>query len=211
MLDYEFPLFDKGIKNILGIDEAGRGPLAGPMVVAGVVFEQNILRAMYEVADSQYHLINDSKKLSPKKRTHLYDFICDNAINYEIEIITNTQLDEWGISRATQIAFFNISNRTIKKLGNVYVLTDSFRIEAIHESKQTNLIRGDQLSISIAAASIIAKVTRDRIMEELHKEYPKYQFNKHKGYGTKLHMELIKKHGPCSIHRKSFEPIKSML
>jgi len=230
MLQYEKNLFDKGIKFIAGVDEVGRGPLAGPMVVSAVILD---LQSIFNIAikaksivgmpndeflsiinndveyQKNYGKINDSKKVTEKTRNVLADFIKENCISFSIIEISNTELDEIGISQATQKAFFN--SVTKLKINPEYIFTDAFKIKNISDKKQTNLVKGDSLSISIAAASIVAKVHRDALMVKYSAIYPEYGFDEHKGYGTKKHLEMIKKYGACDIHRRSFEPIKSLL
>ena len=214
LTSFEKKLLDKGIKVIAGIDEAGRGPLAGPMVVASVVLKPDVLIKLSInnpnlIEHKEYLEIKDSKKLSEKKRNRLDDFIKANALDYKIEEISHKIIDLKGISHGTQVGFFNCYKNLSKKVE--HVLTDNFMIKAVPTYKQTNIVKGDGLSISIAAASILAKVHRDNIMREFAKKYTKYGFEKHKGYGTKSHIDILKKLGPCDIHRKSFDPVKSML
>jgi ribonuclease HII len=219
VIKFESTLLKKGIKYIAGIDEVGRGPLAGPLVVAAVILDLNKAITQYNNGklfktpklDDFYSHINDSKKISDSKRRAIDVLIRSESISYSIIEISNKKLDEIGISDATQLAFYNsIKNLDIKP---EHILTDSFEIKKITLVNQTNINRGDQLSISIAAASIIAKVYRDNKMIKYHNNneiYAKYSFDKHKGYGTKAHIEALKKYGYCDIHRKSFEPIRSM-
>jgi ribonuclease HII len=209
LIDYEKNLWKRGILLIAGVDEVGRGCLAGPMVVGAVMLNAEQLRNN-DISSrilELYNEIKDSKKLTPKRREVLSNFIKENAISYQIEVIASTDLDKWGITKATQIGFFNSVNRLKQK--PQHILTDSFKIKVMSDDIQTNIIHGDNLSISIAAASIVAKVFRDELMIELSKEnaYKIYGFDKHKGYGTKLHMEMIQKHGICDLHRRSFKPI----
>lgn len=212
---YEIPLWERGIEYIAGIDEVGRGALAGPLVVGAVILNPSHLLRNYDVASElleTYGQIKDSKLISAKKRERLAVFIKQHAISYSIEQITPAIIDSEGITGATQIAFF----RAIKNLSTKaqHVLTDTFEIKKLTQQNQTNIVSGDKLSVSIAAASIIAKVFRDDLMVNLHnkvEKYQKYHFHKHKGYGTKLHKDMISEHGPCDIHRKCFEPIKSLL
>lgn len=191
---YEQAAYDKGYKVIAGCDEAGRGPMAGPLTVAACVFEEGF----YD------ERINDSKQLSEKKREELYDLIIEKAKAYAIVIIDEKRVDELNVYEASRQGMIE----AVQKLGvNVdYVLTDAMplRNEMAHEA----IIKGDAKSISIAGASILAKVTRDRIMKEYDLLYPQYNFKKHKGYPTKEHKELLKKYGPCPIHRYSFGPVK---
>ncbi|MBR1454091.1 MAG: ribonuclease HII [Lachnospiraceae bacterium] len=182
-----------------GIDEAGRGPLAGPVVAACVVLDR----------EKEILYINDSKKLSEKKRNELYDEIKDKSYAYGIGIVDEKIIDEINILEATHIAmkeaYENADKMLKEKLDkNINMLfVDALKIKNV-DIKQISIVHGDALSISIAAASIIAKVTRDRMMIEYDKVYPEYGFQQHKGYGTKVHMDALKKIGPSPIHRKSF-------
>lgn len=208
----EKELYSKGFKYIAGVDEVGRGPLAGPFVVCAVILDiEKLLQNEYPI-DKEYGLyskIKDSKKVTEINRTLISSFLLSEHINYSIVEVHPTELDEMGISKATQYAFY----RAVNTLGITpdHILTDSFEIKNINKEIQTNIIRGDDKSITIGAASIIAKVHRDNIMLEEHNKYPEYGFDAHKGYGTKGHLEAIEKHGICDIHRKSFEPIKSII
>ena len=191
MLEYERMLQESGAKFIAGIDEAGRGPLAGPVVVAGVVMpldDTDIIEG-----------VNDSKKLSAKKRDMLYDLICEKAIDVQVAIIDNEIIDRDNILNATKSGMLQCING-FKKVDRV--LIDAVKLDA--KVPTLSIIHGDALSYSIAAASIVAKVTRDRLMLEFHEKYPQYNFAKHKGYGTAEHIRLLKEHGPCPIHRRSF-------
>ena len=191
MLEYERQLQEGGAKYIAGIDEAGRGPLAGPVVVAGVIMplgESELIEG-----------VNDSKKLSAKKRDMLYDLILKKAIDVQVAIVDNETIDRDNILNATKSGMLQCINgfERVDK-----VLIDAVQLNA--KVPTLSIIHGDALSYSIAAASIIAKVTRDRIMLEYDKEYPDYNFAKHKGYGTAEHIRLLKEHGPCKIHRRTF-------
>ena len=191
MLEYERQLQDSGAKYIAGIDEAGRGPLAGPVVVAGVIMpldDKDIIEG-----------VNDSKKLSAKKRDLLYDLIMEKAIDVQVAIIDNETIDRDNILNATKSGMLNCIDG-FEKVDRV--LIDAVRLDA--KVPTLSIIHGDALSYSIAAASIVAKVTRDRIMEEYHRQYPQYNFAKHKGYGTAEHIRLLKENGPCPIHRRTF-------
>ncbi len=181
---------------ICGIDEAGRGPLAGP-VVAGAVILPKDCRIMY---------INDSKKLSAKKRDELYDEIREKALEVGVGVVDNKRIDEINILQATYEAMREAIGE-LKTEPDIF-LNDAVKIPGIL-TKQVPIIKGDAKSQSIAAASIIAKVTRDRIMEAFDILYPEYGFSKHKGYGSAAHIDAIKKYGPCPIHRKTF--IKSFV
>ena len=188
----EDELRKRGFNKICGIDEAGRGPLAGPVVVAGVIMP----------ADSMIEGVNDSKKISEKKREKLYDQILEEAISYGVGIIGQDEIDEINILNATKKGLtMSLKELTVKPdLIIVDALTHIDTMGIPYES----IIKGDAKCYSISAASIIAKVTRDRIMREWDKVYPEYGFEKHKGYGTSAHIEAIKKYGLCPIHRKSF-------
>ncbi|AKL98572.1 ribonuclease HII [Endomicrobium proavitum] len=186
---------DKGVNFLAGIDEAGRGPLAGPVTAAAVIFPQ----------DARIPFLNDSKKLTPKKREELFEIIQNTALAFAVVSIDNKIIDEINILQATFLAM----KRAVESLkinpelclvdGNHKIPNLLFNQEAV--------IGGDAKSASVAAASILAKVTRDKLMLEYAKQYPQYFFEKHKGYGTKTHIEAIKKHGACSIHRLTFAPI----
>lgn len=194
-LAYENALYKVGYQHICGIDEAGRGPLAGPVVAAAVIFKKGF-----------YHKdINDSKKLSVKQRDILYDLIMDNAVSVGISIIDHHIIDDINILEAARLAMQEAMNKLQVKPD--YALTDHMDIKGI---PYTSLIKGDQLSMTIAAASIIAKVTRDRIMIDYDKQYPLYGFKDHKGYGTKKHLEALKLYGITPIHRKTFKPVTSI-
>ena len=192
MLEYENSLIKEGYKHIAGIDEAGRGPLAGPVTVAVCIMPLD--------ADKIIDGVNDSKKLTPKKREELYDKIINTATAYSIVNIGEKVIDEINILNATKLGMK-------KCLENIdvtpdYVLIDAVKIDS--EIPYSAIIHGDALSYSIACASILAKVSRDRLMTTLDEKYQGYGFAKHKGYGTKMHVEKLKQLGPCDIHRKSF-------
>ncbi|MEG6584064.1 ribonuclease HII [Dendrosporobacter sp. 1207_IL3150] len=196
MFFHEQQLYDKGIKLIAGVDEAGRGPLAGPVVIGAAILPIG------------YHLpyLNDSKKLSAIQRLKLYQDIKKNAITTTHIVVDATQIDELNIYQATVKGMYEaIASLTPQPEA---VLIDAVPLTEI-KIPSLSLINGDALSASIAAASIIAKVERDAIMENYDNEFPGYGFAKHKGYGTAEHIKAINSLGPCTIHRKSFEPIKS--
>lgn len=189
-IDKEF--FDMGMKYVCGIDEAGRGPLAGPVVVASVMLPEN----------SMIEGVNDSKKISESKREKLYDVILSEAISYGIGIIYQDEIDEINILQATKKGLHEaVANMEIKP--NVILVDALTGIDTLGIPYKS-IIKGDAKSYSIGAASIIAKVTRDRIMREWDKVYPEYGFAGHKGYGTAKHIEAIKKYGLAPIHRRSF-------
>ena len=193
MLDYEKDLYGKGINFIAGIDEVGRGPLVGPVVAAAVILPEGFYNKD----------INDSKKLSEKKRNELYEVIKNNAISIGIGIVSNKRIDEINIYEATKEAMLLAVNDL--SVIPEYLLIDAMKLDLSIPS--ISIIKGDAKSESIAAASIIAKVTRDNMMYELDKKYPMYGFASNKGYGTKKHIESIKKYGIISEHRKSFKPV----
>lgn len=184
---------------IAGIDEAGRGPLAGPVVAGCVVLDRS----------KEILFLNDSKKLSKKKREELFAEIKEKALAFGVGIVSEKVIDEINILEATHIAmkeaFENANSMYKEKFGKEINLlfVDALKIKNI-DVKQVSIIHGDALSISIAAASIIAKVTRDKMMEEYDIKFPEYGFAKHSGYGTKFHMDKLKEIGPCEIHRKTF-------
>jgi ribonuclease HII len=176
---------------IAGVDEVGRGPLAGPVVAACVILDKN----------KQILYLNDSKKLSEKKREALYKEICESAVAYGIGIVSPARIDEINILNATYEAMrAAISNLKLKP---DILLNDAVHIPEV-DIKQVSIIKGDAKSVSIAAASIVAKVSRDRLMVDYDSLYPEYKFAKNKGYGTKEHISAIKEHGLCPIHRRSF-------
>lgn len=191
LLEYENQLLEAGNKLIGGIDEAGRGPLAGPIVVAGVIMplgESDLIDG-----------VNDSKKLSAKKRDKLYDEILAKAIDVQVAVVDNKTIDEINILNATKQGML----QCIEGFSKVdCVLIDAVKLDT--SVRTLSIVHGDALSYSIAAASIVAKVTRDRMMEDFDKSYPQYGFAKHKGYGTAAHIAALKQYGPCPIHRRSF-------
>ena len=189
---FEKELYNKGFDKICGIDEAGRGPLAGPVVVAGVIMPQ----------DSMIEGVNDSKKVSEKKREKLYDLIIEEAISYSVAIIGQDVIDDINILNATKKGVEEV----VKGLD---VKPDLIIVDALtHINTQgipyDSIIKGDAKCYNIAAASILAKVTRDRIMRQWDEIYPQYGFSSHKGYGTAKHIQAIKEYGPCPIHRNTF-------
>ncbi|MBN7771892.1 ribonuclease HII [Clostridium aminobutyricum] len=199
MKQYEEALYLQGVKFVAGVDEVGRGPLAGPVVTACVVLPEH-----FDVLG-----VDDSKKLSEKKREELYIKIKEKAIVYAIGMADHTTIDEINILEATKKAMKQAIEKVHRELlanhgqGIDHVLIDALTLKDV-EIPQTGIIKGDASSISIAAASILAKVTRDRMMVEYAKEYPDYAFERNKGYGTKAHYDGIHKTGVCDIHRRSF-------
>ena len=192
MKEFETELYNNGINFIAGIDEVGRGPLVGPVVTAAVILPK----------DFYDERINDSKKLTEKKRELLYDVIMENAISVGIGISSEDVIDEINILNATKRAMLEaVNNLSVKP---EHLLIDAVKLNT--SIPQTSIIKGDAKSESIAAASIIAKVTRDRMMVELDKIHPEYDFKHNKGYGTKRHIEAIRKYGIIKEHRKTFAP-----
>lgn len=191
MQRYERELQQQGVTLVAGVDEVGRGPLAGPVVAAAV-----ILPVEFSVLG-----IDDSKKLSEKKREELYDKILEHCICYALGIVDHQDIDRINILQATRLAM----QLAIEGLGvqPEHVLIDALVLPAV-PLPQTGIIRGDSASVSIAAASIIAKVTRDRMMQDFHQQYPGYCFDRNKGYGTREHYEGIRRQGLCGIHRRTF-------
>jgi ribonuclease HII len=187
----ENELKQKGFKFVCGVDEAGRGPLAGPVSVAAVILPEGC----------DIEGLNDSKKISEKKREQLYPIICDKAVAWSVVLVDHEEIDRVNILNATLEGMKKAIESL--KIPADYAIIDGNRLPEL-DIPSNYIIKGDAKSMSIAAASVIAKVTRDRIMTEYDKIYPEYQFAKHKGYGTKLHYEMIKKCGICPIHRKTF-------
>lgn len=190
MRKFEDPLYETGVKYIAGIDEVGRGPLAGPVVACSLILRKDVL----------IEGVNDSKKVSESKREKLFDIILDNVEAYGIGIVNEKVIDEINILNATKKAMTDAVNKM--KITPEHLLIDAEKLNI--GIPYTPIIKGDALSISIAAASIIAKVTRDRMMQEYDSIYPGYNFTKNKGYGTKEHIDAILKLGPSPIHRKTF-------
>lgn len=188
---YENLYWDKN-QYVIGIDEAGRGPLAGPVVVAGVIFPIG-----YDSKD-----IYDSKKLSLKKREELYKVILEDALYYNIQIVDEKEIDKYNIYQATKMA----NERIVLDSKCQVVLTDAMKLQ-LENYTVYPIIKGDQKSCSIAAGSILAKVTRDHIMDEYDAIYPQYGFKQHKGYPTKAHLQALQQFGPCPIHRFSYGPV----
>ncbi len=197
LYEYENKLYDAGINYIAGVDEVGRGPLVGPVVASAVILPKGFF----------HKDIKDSKKLSEKKRDYLYDVIMANAISVGIGIISNERIDEINIYEATKEAM-------LKAINNLSVKPDHVLIDAMPLNlniPSTSIIKGDAKSESIAAASIIAKVTRDKMMYELDETYPMYDFKHNKGYPTKTHLAALQKYGIISLHRKSYKPVSDVI
>lgn len=193
LLKYEKELYKKGYNLIAGTDEAGRGPLVGPVVAAAVILPKG------------YTLdgLNDSKKLTEKRRNKFYEIIKRDAISVGVSIISEKIIDEINILEASRLAMNNaLDNLEVKP---DYILTDAMKLD--RDVEVLPIIKGDAKSLTIAAASVIAKVTRDRLLVELGEKYPQYEFEKHKGYPTKRHIELVKQYGVLDEYRKTFKPI----
>ena len=206
-LKEEKKLWGKGFKRVAGLDEAGRGPLAGPVIAAVVMVKISNFRLPISKFQPPKDLkkVNDSKKLTAKKREELYKILIKNPfIEWGIGKVSEKVIDKINIFQATKLAMQKaINNLKIKP--DFLILDGNFKINS--RISQKPIIKADQKVFSCSAASIIAKVTRDRIMEKYHKKYPKYGFKKHKGYPTEFHFKMLKKHGPCKIHRKTFWPV----
>lgn len=199
MDQYEKELNNNNIFLIAGIDEVGRGPLVGPVVSACVVLPIN-----YELEG-----LNDSKKLSGKKRNKFYKIIKKDALGIGIGIVDNNRIDEINILEATKESMLIAINKCLKKTKIEHILIDAVKLKL--DIPSTSIIKGDSKSKSIAAASIIAKVTRDNIMYKLDKEYPIYDYKSNKGYPTKKHIEIINNYGIMNLYRKSFKPVKDII
>lgn len=190
-LEFEKEALAKGYKSVCGVDEAGRGPLAGPVCAAAVILPEGVI----------IEGVNDSKKLSEKKRESLFGVIREQALSYSIAYATVDEIEEINILNATMLAMRRaIDGLDIKA---DYAMIDGNKIPPIDIDAEC-IVKGDAKSMSIACASILAKVSRDRLLYKYAEEYPMYGFDKHKGYGTKVHREAILKYGPCPYHRKSF-------
>jgi ribonuclease HII len=198
----EKSLYKQGYQYVAGIDEVGRGPLAGPVVAAAVIMPKKIKRS--EWVDQ----VKDSKLLSSHQRERLYNRIVDITVSFGIGIISSHVIDTQGIAKATRLAMKQAVEQC--NPSPVYLLIDYIKLPEV-SLPQKGVVNGDSICFSIACASILAKVTRDRIMVELDKEYPGYGMSKHKGYGTKEHLDSLTRLGPCLIHRRSFQPIKETI
>ncbi len=198
LYQYEKELWKNGINLIAGMDEVGRGPLIGPVVTACVILPKDFV----------LEGLTDSKKLSEKKREEFYDYIMEHAISVGIGMMDEKVIDEVNIYEATKLAMYQAVEKS--KVKPEHVLIDAMKLDKL-EMPSTSIIKGDAKSISIAAASVIAKVTRDRMMIELDKKYPMYGFKSHKGYPTKKHIEAIKEYGLIDGYRKTFKPISEIV
>ena len=198
LYQYEKELWDNNINYVAGVDEVGRGPLVGPVVTACVILPH----------DFRLEGLTDSKKLSEKKREKFYSYIIEHALSVSIGMMDEKVIDEVNIYEATKLAMYQaINNSDIKP---DHVLIDAMKLEDL-EMPSTSIIKVDAKSISIAAASVVAKVTRDHMMIELDKQYPMYGFASHKGYPTKKHVEALKKYGVLDNYRKTFHPVDELV
>lgn len=198
MLTFEKELWSRNLRFVAGVDEAGRGPLAGPVVAAAVILKTG----------SSMEGVRDSKKLSPQRREELFETIVNESFSYGVGVIEHTVIDCWNILSAT----FAAMRLAISKLTVIpdHILVDGYPIPDLN-LPQTGIIGGDDSSTSIAAASIVAKVYRDRLMEFYDAAYPQYGFARNKGYATPQHIDALRCHGPCRIHRKTFRPVRNLL
>ena len=198
MLEYETIARSKGYDVIAGVDEAGRGPLAGPVVAAAVLLAN----------DSKLDGLDDSKKLSPKAREKFFLIIKEQALSYGLGVVGIEEIDKINILQASLLAM-KYAVEGLSNKPNLLLIDGNQNIDS--DIKQWAIVKGDSLSQSIAAASILAKVTRDKIMNQYHEQFPQYAFDKHKGYGTRLHRDLIRKYGPCPIHRRTFKGVSEFV
>lgn len=206
LLDFEEELWSKGFTRVAGVDEAGRGPLAGPVVAAALVFEPDYARRESGTALAG---LTDSKQLSELRREHFYDLLVSSAsVSWAVGIASPGEIDDINILQATHLAMLRAVNG-LPELPE-HILVDGLPVKGL-PCDSTSIVKGDARSLSIAAASIIAKVTRDRMMQELHRKYPSYGFDAHKGYGSKRHIQSLLEHGPSPVHRKSFRPVREAL
>lgn len=197
--EYEKKYWNMGFNNIAGVDEVGRGPLIGPVVTACVVLPHNF----------KLEGLTDSKKLSEKKRNEFCEYIKQNALAYSIGVVGPEEIDEINIYQASKKAMLLAIEDIRKKINVDYVFTDAMPLEL--DIPSLSIVKGDLKSITISAASVIAKVTRDNMMYELDKKYPQYKFGSHKGYPTKKHIEAINKYGLIEGYRKTYEPVKELI
>ena len=198
LFEFESKAGHQGFKNIAGIDEAGRGPLAGPVVAAAVIFPSKV----------NIPGLNDSKKLSANKREELFPKIQEISVAFGLAVVDQKVIDKINILQAARLAMKQ-AVETLKITPGLLLIDGNQKIDST--LNQWAIVKGDSRSLSIAAASVLAKVTRDRIMDGYHKLYPQYEFNRHKGYGTRLHRNLIQEHGPCPIHRSTFKGVSEYI
>ncbi len=198
MLEFEVQAGEAGYQWVAGVDEAGRGPLAGPVTAAAVILPNHV----------DLEGVTDSKKLSVAQREKYFTLIQERAVAYGIGTVDVEAIDSINILQATRLAM-RLAVEKLPKSPDLLLIDGNQSIE--FPSEQWTLVKGDSRSLSIASASVLAKVVRDRIMEDYHHQFPQYRFDKHKGYGTKLHREQIERLGPCAIHRKTFKGVKEYL
>lgn len=198
MYHYETSLFSEGYEYIVGVDEVGRGPLAGGVLAAAVILDSKVI----------IEGLNDSKKLSEKKRIMLDKQIRELALDYAYGYVDENEIDSINIYQASKLAMIRAIKSLYKRVD--YILSDAMPLKEL-DIPFLAIIKGDTLSASIAAASIIAKVKRDEIMDKFSESFPEYGFENHKGYPTKFHLQQLKKYGPCKIHRKTYKPVKDLL
>lgn len=206
----ERKLWEQGYSNVACVDEVGRGPLAGPVVAAAVCLTPKLSLPKLHLISLSFSRLRDSKKLSPKRREEVYKTVKEHSeIQWGIGVVSEKLVDKMNIFQATKLAMKKAIANLQKKISVDFLVIDgNMKIDLpIH---QKSIIKGDEKVFSCALASIVAKVTRDRMMVRYHKEYPQYGFNRHKGYGTKLHLQKLRRFGPCPIHRRTFAPLKNL-
>jgi len=199
-IELEKKLWSGGLKYVVGIDEAGRGPLAGPVCAGAVLIDEKC-----ELSE----LVRDSKKMTEKRREEVFEFIKENSLGWGVCMVSNMVIDKKGIQEAVRIAMWEALKQVEKMIGRKaeYLIVDGTNVSNLFGYDMLKIKAGDLKHYSISAASILAKVTRDRYMKDISIKYPEYGFERHVGYGTKAHIEAIQKYGPCDIHRRSFKPI----
>ncbi len=198
MENFEEQARTKGYQCVAGVDEAGRGPLAGPVAAAAIVLPP----------DCDLTGLDDSKKLTEERRDYFYEKLTQMTDLWFVAVVDSPCIDEINILQATRLAMKQAVEK-LSRLPDLVLVDGNQRIDI--EPEQQTLVKGDQRCLSIAAASVLAKVTRDRLMHDYHHQFPLYAFDQHKGYGTKLHRDRIREHGPCEIHRKTFKGVKEYL
>lgn len=204
MLEHEQAAWSEGIVRVAGVDEAGRGPLAGPVVAAAVVFDPEYLQREQHGA---LQLLTDSKKVTPRRRDLFFELLTSSsAVTIGVAEVSATEIDQINILRATHQAMA----RALAQVASELALVDGLPVPGLPCPSRA-IVKGDSKSLSIAAASIIAKVTRDRMMQVLHEEYPAYGFARHKGYGTAAHLTALRDHGATPHHRQSFAPVRAVV
>ncbi len=195
---YESEIIARGFERVAGVDEAGRGPLAGPVVAAAVILPRGF----------SCEGLDDSKKMTRNRREIVYErLVSDEGVVWAVGVVDAAKIDELNILRATHVAMGEAVDGLVVRPD--MALVDGLRVKGLSVEHEA-LVKGDGKSLSIAAASVIAKVTRDRMMERMDEEFPEYGFVRHQGYGTREHLEALKKHGPCRYHRRSFEPVSQL-